>query len=130
MYCLDTNIVIYYQNNSKKIVDKLLSTDENDICTTHITQMELLYGAFKSQKIEENLALQKNFCSEIEVVNSSNESDEIFGKIKSELKKSGLIVDDLDLIIAAICLANDLILVTKNTKHFQNIPNLNLEDWS
>lgn len=130
MYCLDTNIVIYYQNNNKKVVNKLLSVNEDDVCITHITRMELFYGAFKSQRIQENLILQSTFCDEIEVVNSSKESDEIFGKIKSNLKKSGLITDDLDLIIASICLANDLTLVTKNTKHFENIQGLKLEDWS
>jgi|688.fasta_scaffold48710_2 tRNA(fMet)-specific endonuclease VapC len=130
MYCLDTNIVIYYQNNNKKVVNKLLSVNEDDLCITHITRMELFYGAFKSQRIQENLILQSTFCDEIEVVNSSKESDEIFGKIKSNLKKSGLITDDLDLIIASICLANDLTLVTKNTKHFENIQGLKLEDWS
>jgi len=127
---LDTNIVIYYQNNNKKVVNKLLSVNEDDLCITHITRMELFYGAFKSQRIQENLILQSTFCDEIEVVNSSKESDEIFGKIKSNLKKSGLITDDLDLIIASICLANDLTLVTKNTKHFENIQGLKLEDWS
>jgi tRNA(fMet)-specific endonuclease VapC len=35
----------------------------------------------------------------------------------------------VDLLIAAVALTHDLTLVTHNTQHFQNIPNLRLEDW-
>jgi predicted nucleic acid-binding protein len=130
MYCLDTNIVIYYQNNNEIVVNKLLSVDEGKICISHITRIELFYGAFKSRRTEENLALQTEFCDEVNIINSSSNSDIIFAQIKSKLKKSGQIVADLDLMIASICLANNLILVTNNIKDFKNIPDLKIEDWS
>ena len=129
MYCLDTNIVIYYQNNIKKIVDKLLSCDPDSLCITHISRAELFYGAYKSLKIEQNLNTQQEFCAEIKILNSSEKSDKIFGELKARMNKSGKVVADLDLLIASICLANDLILVTNNTKHFQNIEGLKLENW-
>lgn len=35
----------------------------------------------------------------------------------------------MDLLIAATAIANNLILVTHNTKHFEHIPNLQFVDW-
>jgi predicted nucleic acid-binding protein len=130
MFCLDTNIVIYYQNNNQLVKNRLLNEDENNLCITQVTRAELFYGVYNSSKITQNLAVAKDFCQTIEVILPSSQSDEIFGRIKSELKTKGKIVADLDLMIASICLANGLTLVTANTKHFENIQGLKLENWT
>ena len=46
-----------------------------------------------------------------------------------ELRRQGIVIPALDLLIAAVALLYDLTLVTNNTKDFQNIPGLRLEDW-
>jgi len=130
MFCLDTNIVIYYQNNHPKVVQKLLSVPDSNICITHITVAELYYGVFKSKLQNYNLENLNDFLNEIKIVNSSYESDKIFVVQKAISRKSRNVIADLDLIIASICLANKLILVTNNTKHFENINGLKLEDWT
>ncbi len=58
------------------------------------------------------------------------DSAEVFAQLKAQLQKEGNIVADMDLLIASICLANNLTLVTNNTRHFEKIPNLILENWS
>ena len=45
------------------------------------------------------------------------------------IRKNGIIADDADILIAAYCIQNNYILVTNNTKHFENIANLELENW-
>lgn len=55
---------------------------------------------------------------------------EIFAKEKTRLRKLGKTVEDMDLLIASICLKNNLILVTNNQKHFVNILNLQIENWT
>ena len=52
-----------------------------------------------------------------------------FAMIKAELKKQGKLIDDFDILIAAVALSNDMILVTNNEKHFERIPNLTIENW-
>ncbi len=52
-----------------------------------------------------------------------------FGRVRGQLLQQGLTVNRLDLIIAATALVHDLTLVTHNTRDFQNIPGLHLEDW-
>jgi tRNA(fMet)-specific endonuclease VapC len=49
--------------------------------------------------------------------------------IKAQLTQQGNIIMDADILIGSIAQANELILVTNNTKHFQRIPNLPLENW-
>jgi tRNA(fMet)-specific endonuclease VapC len=54
----------------------------------------------------------------------------IFGKIKNTNKITGKTIEDMDVMVASICIANDLILVTNNTKHFEHIIELKIEDWT
>jgi tRNA(fMet)-specific endonuclease VapC len=50
-------------------------------------------------------------------------------KLRGILKPLGVAVNPVDLQIAAVAIAHNLTLVTNNTKHFQSIPGLALEDW-
>ena len=54
---------------------------------------------------------------------------DIFGEIKAGLQKSGHTIDDMDLLIAATAIAQNMVLVTHNTKHFEHIPGIRLVDW-
>ena len=56
-------------------------------------------------------------------------SCELYGKQYSQLKKIGKLTQDFDLLIAAICISNNKILITKNKKHFENIKGLKVEEW-
>ena len=52
-----------------------------------------------------------------------------YGKIRATLEKSGKIIGGLDMMIAAHALANKMILVTNNTKEFERVENLVLDNW-
>jgi len=54
---------------------------------------------------------------------------EIFADIKANMYSKAMRIEDMDLFIAATAIYNDLVLVTNNTKHFKNIPLLQLENW-
>lgn len=54
---------------------------------------------------------------------------EAFGKIQGTLQSTGIRFNPFDLLIGATAVAHNLTLVTHNTKHFQHIPGLRLEDW-
>ena len=49
--------------------------------------------------------------------------------MKTLLEKQGMRIDEFDLLIGTSALANSMILVTHNTKHFSRIPDLTIEDW-
>ena len=90
---------------------------------------ELIFGAMKSKSVEKNLETVKNIKSIFPLIDITSDIMEIFGEIKAYIQKIGKPVDDMDLLISATAISNGMTLVTHNTKHFENIPNLKLEDW-
>ena len=57
-------------------------------------------------------------------------SVKISAEIYANLRKKGTPVDDIDLLIAGVAIAHNLILITHNQKHFSKIEGLELEDWT
>lgn len=86
--------------------------------------MELYYGAYKSQKVESNLAKVQRIENLLEIIEIIPVSQELV-KIKSW--KKGESIDDFDLILASTALSQNMVLVTNNEKHFKG---LELENWS
>lgn len=90
---------------------------------------ELIYGAENSADVDRHLKIIQEFQRRIQVIPIFNALS-IYGKEKARLRKAGQLIDDFDLLIGASALANDLVLVTNNTKHFNRLENLLLEDWT
>jgi tRNA(fMet)-specific endonuclease VapC len=129
-YVLDTDTLIYYLKHNPNVVNKFAMVDINDITTTIINYTELLFGAYNSTKQAENLSHIKSFLDDMEIIDFDKRSAEVFARLKAELKQTGNIIADMDLMIASICVANHFTLVTNNTKHFQRIQELTIENWS
>ena len=130
MYLLDTNIIIYCLKGHE-VVNKHLRTHINDpLAMSVVTLMELYYGAYKSQKVESNLAKLKALENAIEVIPLGKEIVELFGMYKSKLERAGSPLDDFDLILGASALTHNLILVTNNIKHFRRFEGLKVADWT
>ena len=129
MYLLDTDTIIYNLKGNASVRRNLEKHVNDSIRITSITLMELYYGAYKSKKVAANLAKIRTIEKALDIVTPGPESTEIFGLLKADLEKQGEPIADLDSIIAACALANNLILVTNNTKHFSGIPGLRLENW-
>ena len=55
---------------------------------------------------------------------------ETFGQMKALLESDGQRIDDMDLLIASTALTHNLVLVTKNEKHFRRVPGLEIENWT
>ncbi|OGT50203.1 MAG: hypothetical protein A3E82_02295 [Gammaproteobacteria bacterium RIFCSPHIGHO2_12_FULL_38_11] len=129
-YVLDTDIWIYFFKNHQKIIDKMSTLTANDLSTTIFNKTELLFGAFKSAKIEQNLKTVGDAMKNIRVLDYSDEASHIFAQQKAKLHTQGNTLDDMDLLIASVTLANHSTLVTNNTKHFERIRGLKLENWA
>ena len=129
-YILDTDILSYFLKNHPLVVKRFRATDPDDIATTVINYAELLFGVYKAENIEQKLPGIQAFLETLTVVNFDKRAGETFAQLKTTLQKSGNILADMDLIIASICVANGWILVTNNTKHFEKIERLAIENWS
>jgi len=69
-------------------------------------------------------------CTVLGVANRTIDDMNIASDIYAERKASGRLIDDGDLLIAAQCINNNYVLVTNNTKHFQDIKGLEIMDWT
>lgn len=130
MYLLDTDIVIYSLKGHPEVKKNLERNLHAALKISVVTLMELYYGAYKSQKVTSNLGKIKSIEDAVEIIPIGRESAEVFAMLKSGLEKAGTPLDDFDLILAACALANDLVLVTNNVKHFERIEGLRLTNWA
>lgn len=128
MYLLDTNVCVSIINGNKSVM-KSFSRKRNDCALPIVVAAELYKGAYCSTRIDSNLLVLNNFLRMLPVIELDLEEAETFGQIQSELKMIGRPTGDLDALIAAIARSNFATLVTHNTKDFENIPGLLLEDW-
>lgn len=128
-YLLDTNILIYRLKNLGNVNSNFLKNQDEKMSISVITYGELIFGAEKSKFREKNLEVAREISKIFPVENITPEIMERFGSLKASLQRSGKNVDDMDLLIAATAISNEMVLVTHNTKHFINIPGLQLEDW-
>jgi tRNA(fMet)-specific endonuclease VapC len=128
-YLLDTNICIYFLNQDKLIVEKMNSIAINDMAISIITIAELQYGAFNSNKVKENLKRINFLKDTVKIINLNTKITEEYARIKSELRKSGNLIDDFDILIGSTAIVNNLILVTNNQQHFNRIDNIVIENW-
>lgn len=129
-YLLDTDICIYWLKGKLRVRTKVEQVDWSDIAVCVITATELYFGAYNSNKIEQNLETAENFIQSITVLPLSNNTLKKFGQLKAQLRKAGTPVADFDLLIASVAISKNLILVTNNTRHYQRITGLNLDNWN
>ena len=130
MYSLDTNTCIRYLNGrSPQVRQKLQSILATEIVVCSIVRAELFFGSLKSQQPDKNLAKQRAFLLPYETVEFDDECAYLYPQTRTYLEKQGTPIGANDLLIAAIALANKLILVTPNTRKFSRVPNLNIDDW-
>ncbi|OQX27065.1 MAG: twitching motility protein PilT [Desulfobacteraceae bacterium IS3] len=128
-YVLDTDICIYWLNGNEHIRKKIEKAKPENLRITSVTLAELRYGAYNSQRIEENLKNIDNFLRKARVLSLDQNAADKFGEIKANLRKKGEIICDFDILIASITLRYDGILVTNNTDHFKRINELRFENW-
>ena len=128
-YIIDSDILIYFLKGRKEVVEQLTQIAPSNLYTTRINYTELIYGAYNSARVEENLARVKPFLENFQILEFNKDASDIFAKTKAILKKKGEIIQDMDLMISSIALSHDYALVSNNSKHFKRIDGLDLVGW-
>ena len=82
-----------------------------------------------SNQVSENLKRIDEFRHLVSVISDSESSARIFGEIKAHLFKAGKPIDDFDIHIASVVMAEKATLITNNQAHFERISALNLANW-
>jgi len=129
MYILDTDTCVFWLKGNHYTEKKIEEQGIENIFVTIITACELYFGAYNSQKKDNNMLVLDDLFSMIGIIQTTSEVAKIFGETKTRLKRLGKLINDADLLIASIVVANNGVLVTNNTAHFERVPDLNLENW-
>ncbi|MCB9129218.1 MAG: type II toxin-antitoxin system VapC family toxin [Ardenticatenales bacterium] len=130
MWMPDTNAWIRYLNpQSSSVKGHFLKHSPNSIFLCDIVKAELYFGAFKSARRDENLALLDELSLGFPSFPFDGSAARHFGRIRSELTQAGRPIGPYDLQIAATALSHNFILVTHNTREFSRVAGLQIEDW-
>ena len=127
-YLLDTNAVISLLNEREGPVRRQLSTlRPSDVGISSIVAHELYFGAYKSQRRDQNLATVDDL--RFEIVPFDREDARHAGEIRAGLSAQGLPIGGYDVLIAGQARARDLTLVTRNVGEFERVEGLRIENW-
>ena len=130
-YMLDTNICIYViKHRPAEVIRRFLKHNPYDICVSSITYAEMMHGVEKSAAKERNRIAYMAFMSAITVLDFSARAAEEYGRIRAELEVKGTPIGPMDMLIAGHAKAENLILVTNNTREFERVSGLKLENWA
>ena len=91
--------------------------------------MELIYGAEKSSRPERNLLDVEGLAARLDVLNYDEIAAAHSGQLRAELAKAGTPIGPYDQMIAGHARSKGLILVTNNTREFERVPGLRLDNW-
>ncbi|WP_310481353.1 type II toxin-antitoxin system VapC family toxin [Chamaesiphon sp. VAR_48_metabat_403] len=137
MYLLDTDTLTHLHAGNANVVERLKSVADEDVGITIITKVEVLRGRIdyliKAEtgesllKAQELLFRTEALLNDLLIVSVDRAASNEFDRLRSEAKFRK--IGRADLLIASITLANRATLVTRNLRHFRQIPGLKLKNW-
>lgn len=125
-FLLDTNVIIALFAKDPVVHEHLSNAEV--MFVPCVARGELYFGAYKSLRIEENLARIDEFALNNTVLACNTETAKRYGEIKSHLKEKGQLIPENDIWIAAIAQQYALTLITKD-EHFEMVESLEVESW-
>ena len=131
LYYPDTNVCInFLRNKNIKLRNKFLEYPPDIIKISAIVTGELLTGAHKSLRKEDNIKQVTNFLSQFEIIPFDWLASVAYGQIRSQLEATGKIIGPNDTLIAASVLSRAGVIVTNNVREFSRVEGLFIEDWT
>lgn len=129
MYALDTNTLSYYFKGVGNVGERLLATPPAQIAIPSVVIFELEFGLERSSRLEQRRQQLQEFVSLAVTLPFGQAEARVSAKIRTELERAGSPIGPYDLLIAGTALSHGAILVTHNTREFERIRGLVLEDW-
>lgn len=132
-YLLDTNVIsqMVRRSPSTAVLARSDAIPATEQVISSITVGELLYGALKRPEVTDELlqSLEKAVFSTFDIVPFDEAAARVYAEIMVALERAGTPIGEGDTRIAATALAYDLTIVTRNTRHFDRVPGLRVENW-
>jgi len=128
-FLLDTDIVSAHLKRPRGLIQRFVQYGGRLYIST-LSLAELYVWANQASDVATRLeAIRRLLHYEVAPLPLDDSCAQRFGQLRYVLRNAGVTVNAIDLLLAATALTFDLTLVTHNTKHFLNVPDLRLEDW-
>ena len=128
-YLLDTNICIYIINEQPvQVVQRLIQAGRESLAISTVTVAELAFGIAKSKR-ESSRPKLENFLSQFPILDWNQDAAWVYGNVRTTLEGKGQRIGERDLLLACQALALDATMVTNNTREFERVEGLKLENW-
>jgi len=133
MACLDTSFFIdlaggkYKARAWRKMAE--LSRRAEPLVTTRLNIAELYVGVARSDYPKQEERALQAILDNFGVLEFDDKAAPLFGQITAYLQQIGRPAGDMDVLIAATAMANGYTLITRDKKHFANIPQLTIETY-
>lgn len=126
-FLLDTNAVIGLLGGNTGMLAGVRRHVPQDFAIPAVAAHELFYGAYRSARQVQNLALLDSL--RLAVVEFDKEDARQAGEVRAALAAAGTPIGPYDVLIAGQALARGLVLVTHNVSEFSRVGGLRVEDW-
>ena len=124
---LDTNAVIGLLSRQIAITHRMRAHNPDDFGISAIAAHELFWGAYKSSRAAQNLAVLDGI--RLEIIPFDADDARHAGEIRAVLAQAGTPIGPFDLLIAGQARARNLTLITNNVGEFSRVDGLRVEDW-
>ena len=128
-YLLDTDTLIYVFKRAGNCLARLNPQKESDIAISTISLFELEYGMGKSANRIKMDSYVLSLCKRYAVLSFDRAASVQAGAMRALLHTRGTPIGPYDVQIAGIALSQNLIVVTRNTREFERVPGLRVENW-
>lgn len=128
---VDTDVLSLFLRGDKKVKTKVSKylTSSPTLNISILSYYEILSG-LKHKDARQQTERFLEFCKNLTIIPLTKESSEKSADIYARLRKRGEIIDDVDILIAGICLENNFAIATNNVKHFSRIEEIEITNWS
>lgn len=125
-YLVDSDWLIDAFVGVPTAVNLLARLRDDGLAVSIISYGELFEGAIGAPDPQAELARFRRFLARLALLPLDDAIMELFARVRAGLRQRGLLIPDLDLLIAATAMHHGLTLVTRNLRHFERIPELRL----
>ena len=128
-YLLDTDTLIYVFKRSGDCLARLNRQSDGDIAISSINLFELEYGMGKSDNRIKMDSYVSSLCRRYAVLDFDRAASQQAGVIRALLHTRSTPIGPYDVQMAGVALSKNLTIVTRNTREFERVPGLRIENW-
>lgn len=125
-FLIDTDWLIDALDDTGAALDVLEALSDRGLAVSLVSLGEVYAGIVRSPDQAARLAVFHRFLRAYDILGLSESVMLTFARIKYELERQGRRLDDLDLLIAATAIDTGRILITRNLRHFDRVPGLQI----